>query len=449
MSPQLGAFAGVLLLGVAWSHPARADEASLWPSRSPPVVGGAEMDALRSELGRQASAIDALQHPSLHLSGYVQVDWVLYNQASRNEIDYATNAPLNQDRFTLRRGHFRVDAEHRFLRAALEVDVNTTNGAQVRPLNAEIGVHWPEKADPGRPLFELALGIMKIPFGVEVPESDALRPFLERSTMARAFFPGEYDVGARFRAKYRFLEMTLSAMNGHPIGDRVFPALAPDQKKEVIGHLGVQTNPVQNVEFSLGISADTGNGFHEGTPTTKDELVWRDDNGDGIVQSTEIQVVAGSSARPSQEFHRFALGADARLAVSFAPGFELSLRGELVRASNLDRGLESADPVGAGHDLHELGWYVGLTQELTSWALLGVRYDRYDPDQDAREQQAAVMVPRDRSYSTLAFLAMLRYADARLALEYDHNHNTLGRNSSGAPARLANDALTVRGQLTF
>ncbi|MEO6599145.1 MAG: hypothetical protein ABIQ16_04680, partial [Polyangiaceae bacterium] len=247
----------------------------------------------------------------------------------------------------------------------------------------------------------------------------------------------------------RFLALSVAMMNGHPIGDRVFPALAPSSKKEIIGHLSTHTELVPGIDLDAGLSADTGSGFHEGSPTSKDQLVWRDDNGDGLVGSTEVQVIAGTSATPSQEFHRFALGADARIAVQFAPHARFELRAEIVRASNLDRAVETADPVGAGYDLREMGWYLGVTQEVTRWALFGIRYDHYDPDQDATEQRVARVVPRDRSYSTLALLAMLRYGEGRLSFEYDRNRNALGRSARGTPTSLASDSLTVRAQLRF
>ncbi|MES1175816.1 MAG: hypothetical protein ABUL62_15955 [Myxococcales bacterium] len=420
--------------------------------------------ALRAEVARQGAALERLERleaeraradasaagaPVIAVSGYAQVDWILHNQASQNEINYATETPLNQDRFTLRRGRLRLTSEQRYLSGALELDANTNNGAQVRPINVELGVHWPEHADPRLPLFTLSAGLIRIPFGFEVTELDVVRPFLERSTAARAFFPGEFDLGARFQAKYRFVSLSLAVMNGHPIGDRVFPLLAPSSKKEIVGHLGTQTEVVPGVIFEAGVSADTGSGFHEGTPTSKDQLVWRDDNGDGLVGPTEVQVIAGSSATPSQEFHRFALGADARLAIQFAANARCELRAEVVRASNLDRALEPADPVGSGYDLRELGWYLGVTQEVTRFGLVGIRYDRYDPDQDANEQRVAQVVPRDRSYGTLALLAMLRYGQGRLSFEYDRNRNALGRSASGAPTSLASDAFTVRAQLRF
>jgi hypothetical protein len=319
----------------------------------------------------------------------------------------------------------------------------------VRPIDAEVSFRWPEKPDANSPRLSISTGLMKIPFGFEVPELDVVRPFLERSNVMRALFPGEFDLGALIRVEHRMLSLTVAVMNGSPIGDRVFPALDPVQKKEVVGRLGTRAEIAPGVTFDAGVSADTGSGFHEGTPTTKDAVVWRDDNGDGIVQATEIQVIPGSSATASQTFHRFALGGDARLTVAFAPGATFAVRAELVRASNLDRALQIADPVGAGHDLRELGWYLGATQEITKWALAGVRYDRYDPDADAVTQRAAAVVPVDQSYATLAVLAMLRYESARLSAEYDKNWNALGRSANGAPSTLRSDTVTVRAQVAF
>jgi hypothetical protein len=439
--------------GTVRASSASAVEAS--PGGSTDSVARAPAVAEPAGLAVAEQAAPAVAEPAapailaLRWSGYLQIDWVVHNQASENELNLSTGAPLNQDRFTLRRGHLRADAEHGLLSGALEIDANTTNGAQLRPIDAEIAVHWPEHPSPEVPRLALSAGLMKIPFGFEVPERDVERPFLERSSVARALFPGEFDLGAQLQATYRFCSLAIALMNGHPLADRTLPALAPDRQREVVGRLGVKAVIAPSVLFEIGVSADTGVGFHPGTPTTKSQLVWRDDNGDGIVQATEVQVIAGSSATPSEQFHRFALGGDARLSWRLFPDAELALRAEIMRGSNLDRGIEPADPIGAGYDLRELGWYVGATEEVTRWVLLGVRYDHYNPDQDGYEQRAVRVVPRDRSYSTLALLAMLRYGDARLSVEYDRNHNALGRSPSGAPATLPSDALTARAQLRF
>jgi len=450
---KLGGVTLATLLAAAFASPAFAqDDSAVMAAELARQKAALERlerrEAERSNAEREA-AERAKTEPALRLSGYVQLDWVLHNQASQNEVNYSTGAPLNQDRFTLRRAHLRAASERGYLTGALEIDANTVNGPQLRPINAELGVRFPARDDPKQPRFSLVAGLIRIPFGFELQELDFVRPFLERSTAARAFFPGEFDLGVRFRAQYRFFDLSLAVMNGHPLGDRSFPALAPNQKKEIIGHLGVQGEIAPGVSVAAGLSADTGNGFHEGNGTSKDRLVWRDENGDGIVQATEVQVIAGSSATPAEQFHRFALGADARFGIRFGEHAEFELRAELVRASNLDRAIEPADPVAVGHDLRQLGWYLGATQEVTRWAIVGVRYDFYDPDQDAREQQAVQVVPRDRSYRTVSFLAMLRYAEARLSLQYDLNRNALGRAANGAPTSLASDALTARAQLRF
>jgi hypothetical protein len=396
-----------------------------------------------------ARPMPARADDSLRFSGYVQLDWTAYNQTSSDEVGHSSDLPLNRDRFTLKRGRLRLDAERHLFDAALEIDANTVNGPVVRPVAAEIGARWPKQPEKHAPSLRVSAGLMKIPFGFEVPERDAERPFLERSTLMRALFPGQYDLGAALKARYRFLTLSVAVMNGSPLGDHQFPALAPTRSKDFVGRLATRSELGSALDFELGVSAESGRGFHEGTPTTKDELAWRDDNGDGIVQATEVQVIPGSAATASETFPRFALGADARLELRLPVLGVLGVRFELARAQNLDRGVEPADPVGSGYDFREFGYYLGVTQELTRWVLVGARYDRYNPDQDASERIATRLVPVDRSYATLALIAMFRYDIARLTLEYDRNDNALGRTASGAPTTLKSDAVTLRGQVAF
>jgi hypothetical protein len=440
----LGALAGGLL-----ASRARAQDAS-----PPPAA------ALADELARQGAAIQALQaslaaekdarlHPAVRVSGFTQIDWVIHNEASQNEINGSTGQPLNQDRFNLRRGHVRLDAEEGLVLGSVEIDANTNSGPQVRPIDAEVSLRWPEKPDPRVPSLLATMGLMRIPFGHEVQELDYVRPFLERSTMLQALFPGEFDLGMRFKVKYRFLDAAIAVMNGNPIGDKVFPDLDPVQTKDLVGRLGAEVEIAPGVRVQWGVSADTGTGFHPGTAATKNQLVWQDQNGDGLVEPNEITAVGGTPATPSQVFHRFAIGGDARIMVRLGPLGDLTFRAEVVDATNLDRGLEVADPVGAGHDLREVGWSGAATQELTRWGMIGVRYDVYNPDGDASQQRAVRLVPIDRTYSTVAVMGMLRYGQQRLLLEYDINRNPLGIGINGSPTTLADNALTLRGQLVF
>jgi hypothetical protein len=452
---------GVACLGalfvMAFAMRARAD--GVPPAPAPAEEAPPAPDALHAEMARQAAAIDDLRasldeerrarESGPRVSGYVQADWVIHNQSSQNEVNGATGAPLNLDRFTIRRGHLRIEAEHGLVGGALEIDANTVNGPQVRPLCAEGTFHWPEKPDARLPEIRATVGLTQIPFGFEVQELDNVRPFLERSTIMDALFPGAFDLGAKLKVKYRFANAIIGVMNGDPIGDKVFPDLDPSRAKDLVGRLGVDVEITHGVRFLAGASADTGTGFHPGTPTTKYVVVWQDQNGDGLVEPNELTAVGGTSATPSQEYHRFAIAGDARLVVSLPVIGDLAFRGEVVRAANLDRGLEVADPVAASRDLREIGWYVGATQEITRYGQIGVRYESYNPDSDATQQRALVLAPISRRYTTLALMAMLRYQRARLLLEYDVNTNPLGIGSTGAPTTLADNALTLRTQVSF
>lgn len=420
----------------------------------------AQVAAQDAELARLRSAIAAAKAPpadpsalatalqSIHLSGYVQSDLVLHRQSSEDEVS-PLGEPLNRDRFSIPRAHLRLDAARWILAAALEIEAATTHGPLVRPVEASLSIRWQGPDRDGVPLFEGTTGLMKIPFGFEVPERDPHRLFLERSVTARALFPGLYDLGFRLHGGYRFIRYDIAFMNGQPLGDLRFPGRDPNASKDLVGRVGVDANPAPWLRIRGGLSALSGTGFHPGTPATKDVLVWRDANEDGLVQGTEIQVVAGAPASPSQDYHRFALGADLGLTARLPVLGELTIFGEVVRGGNLDRGIEPADPVGAGRDFRELGFHAAVTQELTRYAILGVRYDRYDPDADASEQRGVTRVPRSRATSSIAVTAAARYLSGRLIFEYDKNRNALGRTPGGLPTSLADDAFTLRGEVVF
>ncbi len=397
----------------------------------------------------ESKVAELVRENGLRFSGYIQADWVMFRQTSQDEVSSATGDPLNENRFLLRRGHLRADVERTWVLGSLEIDANTVRGPIVRPIDAEASVRWRRDLEPESPYVMATLGLFKTPFGFEVLEADNRRPFLERSTVIRALFPGEFDLGFRLQGGWRFLNYALGLMNGAPIGERQFPGRDPNKSKDLVFRVGFDTAVSRGFRVQGGFSGVTGSGFHAGTSSTKDVLVWRDTNEDGIVQPTEIQVIAGSAASPSQNFHRFALGGDLRAIVDVPVLGKLTLRTEVVRASNLDRGVMPADPIGAGRDLREFGWTVGATQELTKWGMIGVRYDRYDPDTDSTDQRAATIVPKDASFGTLGVMGLARVNGARFIVQYDHNTNALGRTVAGLPTTLADDTLTLRGEVTF
>jgi hypothetical protein len=383
------------------------------------------------------------------LSGFVQADWVVARQSSQDETNNSNGQPLNENRIVLRRGHLRADVDQGYVLGSLEIDANTVNGPQLRPIDAEVSFRWPAKPVEGEPYIMATLGLFKTPFGFEVLEADNRRPFLERSTVIRAFFPGEYDLGARIKGGWRFLDYALGIMNGDPIGERAFPGRDPNKSKDLVFRAGAHAEPTKGVRVIGGFSGVTGSGFHQGTPSTKDVLVWRDTNEDGIVSPEEITVIPGTAAAASENFHRFALGADLRVIFDVPVLGELVLRGEVVRGSNIDRGIMPADPVSTGRNLREFGWYAGFSQEITRFGMVGVRYDHYNPDADAQNQLGVNVVPANSAFSTWAFMGALRYRGGRFIAEYDRNANALGRDVNGAPVNLADDVFTLRGEMSF
>jgi hypothetical protein len=407
-----------------------------------------------------ASAEEAGPLPVV-VTGYAHVDWVVVRQSSQDEITQ-DGEPLNEKRFLLRRARLRAERDLGLFHGAFEIDANTIQSLQVRPVNAEASFKWPARrpyartpwaVDPSgsdEPWFMVTAGLFRTPFGFEAAEPERERPWLERSTVSNALFPQSFDLGLRVVGGFRFVRYTLGIMNGDPIGSRAFPGRDPNESKDLVFRVGGASALTDAIRVEGGLSGVTGRGFHRGQAASKDLLQWSDINGNGAIDDvSELVPIAGSPATPSSSFKRFAVGADLRVTATLPLLGDLHVRGEIMRGQNIDRGIFVSDPVVATRDQRQLGYYVGVAQEVTRWALVAVRYDRYDPDADAREREPFALVPRDLSQSTWSFSAAARTRAARLVAQYDHRQNALGRDASGRPATLADDAFTLRAEVRF
>jgi hypothetical protein len=384
------------------------------------------------------------------LSGFVQTDFTS-KQISENQLNTSTAAPLNEDRFFIRRARLRSTLDQRYLAGVLELDVNTVNGLQARPMNVEATVKWPAESVP---LVALTAGIFKIPFGYEVVQSDTNRLFAERSTFVRAMFPGEFDLGARLAGGWRFVRYALAVQNGEPLGESTFPARDPNKAKDVTGRIGILSEVAEAVSVQAGFSALYGKGFHKGTSPTKPTVTWSDRNEDGRYTGGELIVSPGTSGQPSQNFSRYAVGADALVSVDYFKNAGTTLYAEFARASNLDRGVLVADPLGPlGRDMREWGFYLAAVQDIGKHVKLGFRYDYYNPDMDSTDRQAAVTVLSNQAISTystaLALVEKSGTLTGRLVAEYDIVRDHQGRDSSGLPADLKNNVFTLRAEVVF
>lgn len=414
---------------------------------SPNVAGAAFLILLAT-----ASPVGA-EPPAL--SGFVQVDY-LHSQESADQLGDGDGEPLNRDRFLVRRARLRASGAEGAIAYVVEADFNTVEGARagLRETEVSLVADAPERWNLGtRVTGRIGAGVIRSPFGYEVYEQrDTERLFAERSQVSQALFPGVFDLGARASIEAPFAELVIAVVNGEPLGSRGFPARDPNAAKDVIGRVSLR-GLLGGVALSGGFAATVGRGFHPGSPPTKDTLVWRDLNEDGIVQLGEIQVIPGSAGTPSENFDRWGAEVDLQLGLEVAGIGRMNVYAEASLASNLDRGLRQADPVLLGRDQRSVGGYLAVTQGIGGRGAFGVRVDHYRPEIDRTDLQGGEIVRSRESFTSVGAAAAFRFrageTGARLVLDYTHRRDPLGRDETGRPTDLANDELTARLEAVF
>jgi hypothetical protein len=381
----------------------------------------------------------------LSVAGYVQGQYETHQDAE-DQLS-ASGSTLNKDRFSIRRARLSATGEWEYAAVTLQLDANTTNGPQVDLRKAEASLQYrPDRTRP--PLIMATMGLFDIPFGYENVEAEHTRFFMEPSTAWQALFPGKADLGVRLAGAVGFFRYTLAIQNGEPLGESSsYVEQDPNSGKDVVARFGFDTTPRPNVQLAGGFSGLTGEGFHAGTLGSGSSLQWHDVNGDGAVQANELVGVAAQSATASQNFNRWAVGADLRTSIRWWPGVA-KLSAELVIAQNLDRGLYVADPVLTGLDQRELGFVIAAQQEVTRWGIVGVKFDTYDPNSNLFDKRGGSLIPYSEAIRTVSPMVGLVLPDrARFVVQYDFIHNAYARNALGVPTTLADNILTLRLQV--
>ncbi len=297
--------------------------------------------------------------------GFVQADYYT-TQASENQLD-PDGEPLNDDQFGIRRARLRIDSGWQYAFATLELDVGTFGGANVRVRRAEASLLYrADVPDDITPPFVLTAGIIDVTFGAEIGESQRDRLFVERSIGSIALFPSLADGGVKLWGVYRFFNYALALVNGESVSGSFIPK-DHDSHKDLVGRLGVKAKPSDAITITGGVSFYVGKGFHPGTQATKDTLSWFDFDNNGVVGDGEIQGVTGSTALPSKDYERWALGMDAGASFRHPIGVTV-VTAEGFYASNMDRGVLPHDPIVSGVSTRQLGLTASLIQQLTEWA---------------------------------------------------------------------------------
>jgi hypothetical protein len=388
------------------------------------------------------------------LTGFMQADLIAYNQQSVDDISPINAAQtLNLERFDIPRARVRTVAhnDRSGVFGAFEIDGNTRDGAPTaRLLGAQVGwTSQPGLPDPDKLMVAVSAGLMLIPFGVDVPQDLRDNPFLEQAAFSRALFPGNFDAGVKLEGRYSYARWSLAMMNGAPVADAQWKGQDPTSSFDFLGRIGAEVPLPAHLRVEAGVSGLTGQSLHAGIPPTKDGFQWVDENKNGIIDPGEIEEVAGNPGEPSQTFSHNALGADFALSWRAPTVGNGKAFFEGVLSTNLDRGLVYSDPVALARDARQLGYQVGVVQDVGRYAMVGVRYDRYDADRDALDREGANLVGVHKIFTTLALMATARWGDAKLIFEYDRNRNPFGRADDGAPITAKADQLAIRGQVGF
>lgn len=385
-------------------------------------------------------------YDNVRLSAYAQAQ-LEFHQDSEDQL--LAGQPLNQNRFLLRRGRVKLESKHRYAELLLELDGNTLKGPSFSMHRAEVSVVYRGADAPNdKPaLVALTGGILVPSFGRELQESPKERPFMERSLASRAFFPSEPDLGLRLSGTLGVFNYGVAVVNGEPAGQPAgFPLRDPNAAKDIIGRLGVAAEVSSVIKAAGGVSLLNGTGTFRGTDGSKAVLAWNDFNEDGQINSSELTATPGSAPSRSSNFSRWAVGADADVALKTALG-NTRLQAEVTVANNLDRGLFISDPITTGHDERNFGYYVALLQDITKYGLLGVRYDYYDPRADLFGNKNGKLVPFQSSVKTISPLLGARLPDGiKLFAEWDLVRDHLATDARGVPADRKNNVVTVRLQ---
>lgn len=408
-----------------------------------PAAAEANVAAVRKdESTADADARAPLPAAGLRISGYLHAQY-LHTQTSQDQLN-ASGQPLNEDEFSLRRARLRFDRAWDYAAASFELDASTLRGPVVGIRRAEASIFYRAQNTPGSaPLVGLMVGILDIPFGFELPESAHERIFMERTLGSSALFPTEMDAGAKLFGSYSVLRYAVAATNGEPVDRNGLPH-DPNAAKDVSGRFGAEVGIGERLKLGGGTSFVVGKGFHRGQPGRKSVIRWRDENEDGVLQTTEIVATPATGATPSKNFDRWVLGLDLEASIRTAIGRTIFL-GEAFVASSYDRGYVPADPAVSNLDVREAGGYLALAQELTPYALVGVRASLYDPNSDLLETRANETVPKTQTVKTLSALGELRLPGrARLGFQYDYIKDYLARDRVGVPTDAKNNRWTLR-----
>ncbi len=317
----------------------------------------------------------------------------------------------NKDVFRLRRARMKLEAmPNEYSKLVFEIDPNLAGAASpgsgtiARNIEAMGIAKW---CKDWSWYTEFGMGIFKLPFDFEIVQTDADRPFIERSWGEQNMFPNEFDEGVH-ETTYGFhkkLRVDFAVVNGTTIGEPNFTAV-PDlnKSKDVLGKANYDFGP-----FDVGVGAYYGQGAE-----------------------------TDAAALKFKQFPRWAGNAHAGFHHTLVKMLgSTKVYGEIVLAKNMDRGVNYGKGIGLPaipadvtngflQDHDERSVWIRVEQDITRWFTLGIRYDFYSPD-SAQKNDA-----RD-TYSFVGAVHFTRWL--QWMIEFDHAIDNVHAAGAGAPSK--------------
>jgi hypothetical protein len=325
----------------------------------------AKLEGLQESTAADHAVVDALK--KIKVSGYIQGRYEWKDEAGAG-LNAAGSAPVSSNRFRVRRARLKTTYQGTLSEFVLQIDAvppSSSGPDGVTLKDAEASLFLDENTIPSSVPFEvrLTVGQFKVPFGFEILQSSGEREMPERSAMMGAFFPGERDRGVRLQAKFGMFRLSTAIINGN-----VFPALY---------------NPTPSTPFNYTFNEDQSSGKDWAGRVGVDlgfVVVGGSWYYGRTILATNLRPASGMTAAVPVgylRFDRLRLGADAQAYVDIPMVGGLTVRGEIIHASetNTDYAGVTADKC---RDVKSLGWYGTVVQNVGDHVGLVFRVDQFN-----------------------------------------------------------------------
>jgi len=378
-----------------------------------------EQDTLRPVIEKIQS--DLLILNRLKITGYIQVQYQKADTASTESFaggNFGTNI---DNRFSVRRGRFKLAYTNELSQYVLQVDV-TEKGVGIKDAYASFTEPWLQT-------LSFTGGIFDRPFGYEISYSSSSRESPERSRIFQTLFPGEREVGAKLTvlppktSSFYFFKLEGGMFNGSGPA-----AVEFDSYKDFIGRLSFFKN-LLNESVGVGFGAS----YYSGG--------WRQDT--KYIYKIEDSSFSKDSTKVGDKVKREYFGLDAQLSFTNNPIGITTIRGEYITGKQPGTASNSASPVAQpltdAYLRNVSGGYIYFLQNIFNTRhQLVVKYDWYDPNTKVSGNEIGVTGTNtgatDVKFSTLGLGWIYRWnSHVKITAYYDMVKNE----TSNAPLAIA------------